>query len=129
MSSTYRILCLSHDPALVTDIEWSSGTDNVAAVERAARTGVPGHEACDVLIGRWSGSIVEFGCTKAVKDERHACWHNGAYWVDVLWLRLLALARRAPEGSTERMLAARADRCWSPGRVDRLRHLLFPDES
>jgi hypothetical protein len=124
VSSNYRILCLSHDPAIVTEVEWSGGTNNPAAAERAAAdvaAGLPGHETCDVLLGQWSGGLCAVACIKPYDSAGNRCYHSRAAWVDALWLRLLALAHAAPEGSPERELAKRAPRCWTPDRLRRLR--------
>jgi hypothetical protein len=127
MSSTYRILCLSHDPAIVTEVEWSGGTNNPAAGKRAAAdvaAGVPGHETCDVLLGQWSGGLCAVACITVMDSAVYRCCHRDAQWVDALWLRLLLLAQEAPEDSPQRLLARRAPRCWSPERLHRLRNEL-----
>jgi hypothetical protein len=123
MSSTYRVLCLSHDPAMVAaDGDWN----RASMAEEVIAAGVEGHEQCDLLIGRYSYPLVEVGCP-ASKDRRfkHPCVHGGTQWVDVAWLALLAVAQqdpsRAEAPSALRVVAREAGaRCWSPERVRRL---------
>lgn len=114
MSSIYRIICLSHDPAIVTDLEWDSGVNGLAAAEHAAKA-APGHERCDVLIGRYSYPLVEVGCPCSK--------HRDVLWVDSGWLRLLALSQDAPKGTPLREAAENAPMvwCWSPARLRLLR--------
>lgn len=67
MSSTYRILCVSHDPALTTGSDYNSPE----AAEAAIRLGVNGHPTCDLLIGRYSYPL------RAVhRYVSTACWHE-----------------------------------------------------
>jgi len=127
VSSTYRIFCLSHDPAI--DTEPLVDRHVCAEAEQAAAAGVPGHEECDVLILRYSGALVEIGCP--IRTQHGGWYHpHSVEWVDVIWLKLLMLAQRAPEGSPERQLAERAPMpgCWRPERLNRLRlELDLPD--
>jgi hypothetical protein len=51
MSSTYRLLCLSHDPAIEAH-PFSDGWHTRAEAEQAAVDVVPNHEGCDILIMR-----------------------------------------------------------------------------
>jgi len=122
VSSTYRIFCLSHDPA-VEAVPLSDGWNSSAAAEQAAINGVPGHEECDVLILRYSGALVEIGCPNRRQDPHGRRHPHATQWVDAIWLKLLSLAQRAPEGSPQRVLAERAPMpgCWWPERLRRLR--------
>jgi hypothetical protein len=119
MSSTYRVLCLSHDPAMVAaDGDWN----RASMAEEAIAAGVEGHEQCDLLIGRYSYPLVEVGCP-ATKDNPgpHRCIHGGTQWADVDWLRLLAIAQREPSDTELGRAAEEAGRrCWSPERLRRL---------
>jgi hypothetical protein len=121
MSSTYRILCVSHDPAIALEqFEFQSGDDGRARAEEAVATGVADHPNCDLLIGRYSYPLVEVGCPP--KPRHSGVYHpHNTEWLDVFWLRLLVAAQRAPEGSQERQLATGAPGCWSPERLHRLR--------
>lgn len=126
MSSTYRILCLSHDPAL-TFGEYDSAGDAEAAV----RAGVDEHPRCDLLIGRYSYPLVEVGCPSSVGREgaapdRHGV-HSGTLWVDAVWLRILASVQQS---GTEQMRALTGDSrlsCWQRDRLRRLREELGLD--
>ncbi|GHG97303.1 hypothetical protein ACFORH_42695 [Amycolatopsis roodepoortensis] len=120
MSSMYRILCLSHDPAIVLEPEFHSGADGQARAEAAVIAGVEGHQGCDLLIGRYSYPLVEVGCPRH-GGETHRLRTE---WLDVVLLRLVGLAYRRPDGTPERLLAGQVARCWSSERLHRLRHEL-----
>lgn len=120
MSSTYRVLCLSHDPAIVAaDGDWN----RPEFAEAAIREGIEGHETCDLLLGRYSYPLVEVGCPANPKrDDGLACgWHSRTQWVDRGWLQLLYLAQHEPSG---KLLAGVKDqtrfRCWTPQRLHRI---------
>lgn len=118
MSSTYRIFCLSHDPALETDVEFQvGGTNNPAASKRAAETPVPGHEHCDLIIAQYSGGLI------ALSDSTK--WH--ADWVEKDWLRLLYAAHLDLVAHGDAMpgpVVERLSRAWPRERLHRLRDLL-----
>lgn len=127
MSSIYRVLCLSHDPAIATEAEYDRPETAVAAIT----AGVDGHARCDLLIGRYSYPLIEVGCPPITRPERtgqHRCYpHAVTEWVDVMWLRILAAVHQS---GTERMRAlARESRlgCWSWERLRRLRDELSID--
>lgn len=125
MSSSYRILCLSHDPAVVAADNWESGNGwqsgngGLEAVVEAVthRTGVPAlveHLNCDLLVGRYSYSLVEVGCPPT------AGRHRDVQWVDVGWLRLLArYLERHPDELRDYL--GFPFQCWTPERLHRLR--------
>jgi len=120
VSSTYYVLCLSHDPA-TTAREYSTPEQAAAAI----KAGIEGHPHCDLLIERVSGGPVEYGCpphdTRSVGPR---CYHRGVAWVGVEWLRLLG---RAHESTDPRVLeAVQVGRfyCWTRDRLHRLRHAL-----
>jgi len=123
VSSIYRVLCLSHDPAIAADTEYSSRADAEAAV----RNGVSGHETCDLMIGRYSYPLVELGCPGKTldhpRDGAHKCYfHRDARWIGVEWVRLLAYAQQQPEGSPLRQATADVHfACFPPERLHRLR--------
>ena len=127
MSSIYRVLCLSHDPAITTEAEYSQPEPAVAAIA----SGIDGHSDCDLLIGRYSYPLIEVGCPPNARPERtgrHHCYpHAVTEWVDVVWLRILAAVHQS---GTEQMRAlARESRlgCWSWERLRRLRDELSID--
>ena len=127
MSSTYRILCLSHDPAIVIEYpEFSSGSNGRELAEAAVLRGIEGHEGCDLLIGRYSYPLVEVGCPDRSREHVGGYHPHDTKWVDASWLKLLYLAQRAPEGCPERQLAERAPMpgCWTPEHLHRLRNEL-----
>lgn len=132
MSSTYRVLCLSHDPAVIAadgEMIWYDPEQ----AETAIAAGIEGHEQCDLAIGRYSYPLFELGCppSREPRQHQHHCDpHPRTQWFEIEWLRLLALARREPAGSA---LAAAADargmRCWPAQRLERLRaELSLPEQ-
>lgn len=126
MSSTYRLLCLSHDPALVAG-EYSSREE----AEDAARDGVEDHPRCDLLIGRYSYPLVEVGCPPSVGrlregPDRHTV-HSLTQWVDVVWLRLLAAVQQGESGPLQALTSGPILSCWSPERLRRIRDELQLD--
>lgn len=117
MSSVYRVLCLSHDPAIVAaDCDWNDREDAEAAI----RVGIPGHETCDLLIGRYSYPLIAVGCPPQ-RDGLACGGHSGTLWIDRGWLQLLYQAQHEPTG---KLLAAVSDqnafRCWTPQRLARI---------
>jgi len=129
VSSIYRVLCLSHDPAIAADTEYSSRADAEAAV----RNGVPDHSTCDLMIGRYSYPLVELGCPGNVPGDHQpgarTCFHHrDARWIGVEWVRLLAYAQQQPEGSPLRQATADVHfACFPPERLHRLRLELGTD--
>lgn len=127
MSSTWSILCASHEPAI--EIADCGGSPE-HAIERCAAP-PPAHAGCDLLIARYSGGLVEIGCPPSRRlpgSQRHVgSWHpHDAQWVDADWLRLFAAAIEAG-GYSDALDAAvaRATRaCWTPQRIARLASVL-----
>ena len=65
MSSDFHILCLSHEPALIIpghEYDNPFAAIQVAADPMSRETG--GHGSCDLLVGRYSASLVEVGCPR-----------------------------------------------------------------
>jgi hypothetical protein len=130
VSSVYRVLCLSHDPAIeLPGEEWLSGANGMelatrAMVERATNE-LRSHQGCDLLVGRFSYPLIEVGCvTSPTWPTDHGNYHNGTKWIDAEWLRLLYHAYNET-GTALADVAAEMDRgCWSRQRVRRLRTLL-----
>lgn len=131
MSSIYRVLCLSHDPAITTEAEYGRPEQAAAAIAE----GIVGHADCDLLIGRYSYPLVEVGCpptTGPERADRHRCsLHSVTEWVDVAWLRILAAVYQSGD-ETDRGPARRlADETrlahWSRERLRRLRNELGID--
>lgn len=126
MSSLYRVLCLSHDPAIRIDWEWSSPNDAIAAAaDPRSCDAVADHADCDLLVGRWSGSLVEIGCPpRDISTVR--CGHRREAWIDVEWLRLLAAALDSEDPALQKAVegVVRPYRCWTRQRIQRLRSVL-----
>ena len=123
MSSVYRVLCLSHDPAMDTGGEWHSSRDGhtiapAAALDPAAHQETELHAGCDLVVGRYSYPLVEVCCP----GGRHTgLTHRGPVWVEAEWLRLLWHAQQAPEDSPIRRAAAGAAMaCWPHDRLGKL---------
>lgn len=115
MSSSYESLCLNHNPALASRGSFNSpeGALDHARDER--------HPRCDILIGRWSGALIEVGCPPT--EPGSVRWHPGAHrdweWVDMAWLRLAAAVWRL-DPCPEPVVAALAGLrgwCWTKERV------------
>lgn len=118
MSSTYGILCLSHDPAIDTGHQCHTPDE---AAQRIAG-GIEGHAACDLLIGRYSYPLVEVGCPASkTQPAQLRCGHSSTVWVDAEWLRLLAACRTSSDPAVRDAAEHLRQMCWSPERVDRLR--------
>ncbi|MFJ8146036.1 hypothetical protein ACIQ6R_13280 [Streptomyces sp. NPDC096048] len=120
MSSTYRLLCLSHDPAIVEG-DYSSSAD----AEQALAEGIEGHSRCDMLVGRFSYPLVEVGCpSSGDQPAKLRCYHGATVWADAGWLLLLASAYQSTDenvtGTVERLRL----HCWPWERLRRLREEL-----
>lgn len=146
MSSSYRILCLSHDPAIELEPEWDGPTGPKGWTEAVTAAAMPEdddrlaeHVTCDLLIGRYSYPLVEVCCPPMKRDvakEFHSNgWHGNDQWVDLDWLRLLYAAdrhllRAAELGDEEDVELAEITQrlrrlgCWTPRRLRRLRQFL-----
>jgi hypothetical protein len=116
MSSNYRILCLSHDPAITISTD-DGDTDyrnpNDALTAAANRHNLGDHTNCDLLVGRYSAPLIEAACPGS-----KTCGHNqhADTWTDAGWLRLLHAAyTRGDDVSPYRL-----PRCWTRDRVLRL---------
>jgi len=132
VSSAYRILCLTHDPA--TDIAgpdvddgWTQPEPALAAIADRTHALTAPHAGCDLLLGRYSYPLVEVACPRSVLGftaQGPSCFHSGPKWVDVAWLRLLWHAAQWPYVSISFTAATEeAGRlCWTPARVHRLRY-------
>ncbi|MFJ2707839.1 hypothetical protein ACIO3R_32265 [Streptomyces sp. NPDC087428] len=115
MSSTYRILCMSHDPATAHG-EWNRPED----AEAALAAGIDGHPHCDLLVGRYSYPLVEVGCPPT-RDQpaKLTCGHNATIWVDAGWLRLLAVAQQSSDAAVQAATKG-LGLCWPMKRIRRL---------
>lgn len=117
MSSTYRILCLSHDPATEAG-EYSTPE----AAEAAIAEGLPGHPDCHLMIGRYSYPLVELGCPPSRhQPAKLRCVHGNTKWVDSDWLRLLAAAYRSSDPAVQQASRVGRHLCLSSDLLSRLR--------
>ena len=125
MSSSYYILCLSHDPA--TTAREARSAEDAADVIRA---GVEGHRDCDLLVERVSGAPVEYGCPPhGARVGGPNCFHGDVEWVDADWLRLLAQAHRSTDPAVVEAVRRGRFSCWTAERTRRLRYGLGIDVS
>lgn len=131
MSSDYETICLDHDPPIVSHGDYRTAQEALAEARRPYR-----HPHCDLLVGRWSGGLVEVGCPgQAAHDNRpHPGWHRDTQWIQVPWLRLaVAALELPPEVRTEHrigeMLTGALDFCWQEHRVRRLSLVLGMEDS
>ncbi|MFC8985171.1 hypothetical protein [Streptomyces sp. NPDC057115] len=124
MSSTYRVLCLSHDPA-TAEGEYATADEALAAIAE----GLPAHPGCDLMVGRYSYPLVEVGCPPTkYQPASLACTHGAAAWTDSTWLRLLLAALQSSDLD---VLAAAVDgrhTCFPWARLHRLRAELGVEE-
>jgi hypothetical protein len=131
VSSIYRILCLSHDPAIVIEYpEWHSGADGRNAME-AALAGIDSddrfiaHQGCALVGGRYSSPLIEVYCPPARDGwPGHYPRHSVGRWIDTIWLRLLSAVHVAADFSADTPITAalaQVDGCWSRERLRQLR--------
>jgi hypothetical protein len=128
MSSTYRILCLSHDPALVLVGEWPSLDEALSAVASRtlnASSSNIGHRDCDLVVGAYSYPLVRLWCPPCQSDQPrwgHTSYHpNKPIAVNAFWLRLLWHVDQQQASATLAKTLAGRPGCWNPGRLTRLR--------
>lgn len=117
MSSTYYLLCLSHDPAItITDYQ------RPEQAEAAIRDRPSGHEQCDLMIGRYSYPLVALGCP-ASRDQavKLGCTHGSTMWTDSKWLSLLAAAYQSSDPDVRKALEEGRHWCLPWERLRRLR--------
>ena len=119
MSSTYYVLCLSHDPAITVN---DPGYNRPEDAEEAIRDRPTGHEHCDLMIGRYSYPLVELGCPPS-RDQptQLGCTHGGTTWTDAKWLRLLAAAYQTADPAVQKTVGDGRHWCLPWERLRRLR--------
>lgn len=113
MSSTYRFLCLAHDPVIEVGgrAETQSLNEAVGLAERRATAPeLVEHRGCRLLVGRFSAALVEVYDPKT----RH--------WLDIDTFHLLVAGRAA--GVTEAILEPFTRRGWDADTITRLRPYL-----
>lgn len=119
MSSNYRVLCLSHDPAIIAR---DHDFNRPEQAEAAIRDGIEGHEHCDLAIGRYSYPLVELGCP-ATRDQptKLRCVHANTEWTERGWLLLLAAAYQSEDPAVRQVAADGRHHCLPWERLQRLR--------
>lgn len=127
MSSTYRLICLNHDPALVIydHDEWNDPEPAIAAATSRMYLAehFPAHVDCDLMVGRFSYPLIELCCPSG---DHHGGHHGRPEWMRREWLRLLYAAFLSPDATVGRWSDPLGD-CWSRTRLHRLRAELFGD--
>jgi len=124
VSSTYYILCMNHNPAMVAgEFSTSRCNDAVASLKNLDETGsqFEQHPHCDLIISRVSGAPVEFGCVARTQKQR--IYHSEVHWVEADWLRLLYHTQKTlPDDEFLQSLRSKHDlKCWTPERLHNLR--------
>lgn len=128
MSSTYGLLCLSHDPAVEAGPQSECGQPEpmLAAAGGRGEWAIAAHEHCDLMVARYSYPLVAVACVgKAFSSTGPGCYHSEPRWMDAAWLRVLAYAYR--DGSVPAAVMddfSATSRCWNRSRISRLAHLL-----
>ncbi|MFE3678709.1 hypothetical protein [Streptomyces griseus] len=117
MSSNFYVLCVSHDPAILSTEHHTPGdaADTVKA-------GSALHPGCDLVIEEVSGGPVEIGCPPASsRDAGPRCHHRDVEWVEVEWLRLLSRAYTSTDPKVADAVRQGRFTCWPQERLHRLR--------
>ena len=114
MSSNYTIFCLGHDPAIEIMGDISSPNDALVMAAERRHERLNEHSGCDLLVGRYSGGLVEIGCP----GDPYCHYHgpNADTWTEAGWLRLLYIAHAHDIGVGE----LRIPSCWTRERVLKL---------
>lgn len=116
MSSNYHVLCLSHDPALVIDHDFSY--EGIKALDSRERDALAGHQQCDLAAGRYSYPMIEAGCFGRQMPGPTGCkgMHGPVLWTRSEVLRLMIAATGKVDGKLLDPFT-----CWAPARLARLR--------
>jgi|SRR5688500_1675664 len=119
MSSTYRPICMSHEPGLVIDTNWQDlRLLEAALVDPANTPELAAHVGCDLLGGRYSYPLIEVYCPPRRDNVAH---HTNGHWIDAHWLRLVHLTATTWPNSEKLAEVFRSlPACWKPERVARL---------
>ncbi len=131
MSSDYKILCVSHDPAIVIESDaWHSSTGGrqrviEIAADPVGRDETSVHATCDLLVGRYSYPLIEVACPPSLRQNvnyRHSYSHpHEGRWVDAAWLRLLYHAYACNDPAVLDAAGRAGYSCWTALRINRLR--------
>ena len=122
MSSTYRLLCMSHDPAVQFGNDGRKSADAEDMLAEVRDDTSDPHHKCDILFGRYSYPLIQVGCPGTRL-------HRETHWIDAQWLRLAladveALNGLLPVQTTP--LGKILGGCWTRDRLLRLRKELNP---
>lgn len=116
MSSTYYLLCMSHNPA--TTITELGDPESIWRPDDLDKQ----HPNCDFVITRLSGGLVEVGCP-GVKCPTGG--HNSIQWAQADWLRILSYFEPDdPRPDLQKLFKRNTLQCWSYDRLYRLRYEL-----
>jgi hypothetical protein len=127
VSSDYSIFCLSHDPAIEVSYDHSVGE-----VAELVTNGLAEHPACDLLLARYSGALIELGCPAMGNLDSgarrpHGGWHRDTVWAGAGLLRVVAaVIETEADGHADVLTKSlkRVPMCWTVERLHRLRHVL-----
>lgn len=123
MSSSFNVLCMSHDPASTVQ-----GFNTPEEAYEAIRNRFQDHPNCDFLISRRAGGAIEIGCPGYITTGSglYKCLgHPELVWVAVEWLRILACVQDAGDDpQLLKVMRSPVMRCWTPIRLNRLRREL-----
>jgi hypothetical protein len=124
MSSVYRILCLSHDPAIqVADREYGTHESAITVARDPYHHGLLNHARCDLLVGQYSYPLIEVCCPshRGLGEDGHDD-HDEPRWILVEWLRLfVAAAQVKPVDGLNLTIGGAESGCWTTQRLLRLR--------
>lgn len=137
MSSRFSYLCLSHEPAIESELYDEARRGETRDLDTALQL-LPAqrvhHPTCDLILARYSGGLVELICPPSSEagNPNHGPYHpNVPTQVDAAWLRLLwaACSHSTPrEPALQRAVDSFARTCWTWGRVARLGNVLGMQE-
>lgn len=127
MNTSYRILCLSHDPAIILEPEWGDAYEALSAVASPdEHVKLAHHAGCDLLVGAWSPRLEALACPPRAYSG-HPPTHAFPEWLPVDLARVLGAAHQIPLPDAGLSAALKhLPACWSPTRIHRLRELLLP---
>lgn len=143
MSSTYSVLCLSHDPAIIARDDISNVDEALAQADK----GFEQHLKCDLVVAQYSGGIIRLACpgmsglpvlseTERRQRPHHSGWHRDTVWIEADFLRLAAdflrLSAAVAHGTdkdnrspaVDNALRHRMRGCWTVERLYKLREIL-----
>jgi hypothetical protein len=123
--STFRILCLNHDPAIRIAGDFTAHEVAVAAARNPEPYGeqLGLHAGCDLLIGEYSYPLVEVCCPghQGLGEDGHDD-HDQPRWIRTEWLHLIVMSYRVkPTDGLNVTIGGAESGCWTPQRIHRLR--------